>query len=116
MASMGYRAWGITPILVNAEGQAPRSKGSVTCSALETGYHLTGDASQAYVDRLQRFRRHLIFVDGRYVVRFDDVEASKQAKLSWLLHTEAKLNAWGNEFTIEGEKAKLYGFTKPAGH
>ncbi|MBI2906853.1 MAG: heparinase II/III family protein [Chloroflexi bacterium] len=102
----GISTRGHNSILVNEEGQAPRSRGSL---AQPSQNHLIGDASEAYRD-LKRFRRHLFFVDGRYLILLDDIVADKPARLSWLLHTEAALRVTGRDFTIEGEKARLYGF------
>ena len=105
-------------ILIDGEGQAQQDKhatGRIT--RFETGDRFvwtTGDALVAYqtqqpAGRLRRVTRDLIFVDQRYLVVRDRVDANEPAHLAWLLHGEMGMG-WHNgrqQASIDGERASL---------
>jgi len=55
------------------------------------GYcYVRGDVHRAYFEDLglKKFMRHLMFVDGRYLVTFDEIQTDADRKIDWLLHSE----------------------------
>lgn len=95
-------------VLVNGQGQQPRSKGEIAAFETEKDYdYLLGRAGDAYGIALSRFDRHIVFVDRRYFVIFDQLEADSYAEFDWLLHTRGTVNASAQKATISGTKAAL---------
>ena len=86
-------------ILVDNEGQVARRKSSRGKIILyqENGDHMmaTGDATEAYGGRLERFHRHILFIRPDYFVIVDDLKTTgKSSTFQWLLHspTEYKVD------------------------
>ena len=86
-------------ILINGVGQEwnPRRPDHPFCGRLllhregEGFVHWVGDATHAYqtVPGLQRWHRHVVFVDGSWFAVFDDLAmhaAADPARFSWLFH------------------------------
>jgi hypothetical protein len=82
-------------ILVDGQGQTNRrasANGEIVAfkTTPQFGY-VCGDATAAYGDRLQRFRRHVLLVRPSLVLVVDDLEAPKPAEFQWLMHAPEKL-------------------------
>jgi hypothetical protein len=59
---------------------------SVSCP----GVYLRGEAAAAYPDPVERFDRHVLFVDpGLYLV-YDDLAAPGAGSYDWLLHSHER--------------------------
>jgi hypothetical protein len=88
-------------VLVNGEGQAIReSKATGRISAFEERKGLTylcGAAAEAYMGKLLRFDRHVLFLRPGLVLMLDDLEAPGSSRFQWMLHTfeEMEVNAHG---------------------
>jgi hypothetical protein len=85
-------------VLVGGEGQVIReSKASGRILAFENQEGLTyvaGDAADAYMGKLDRFDRHVLFLRPGLFVLLDDLEAPDAARFQWMLHAleEMKLS------------------------
>ncbi|MEW6357706.1 MAG: DUF4962 domain-containing protein [Planctomycetota bacterium] len=44
---------------------------------------------------LTKYLRHLLFVDGKYVVTFDEIETASPRRIDWLLHSESPFEVAG---------------------
>ncbi|MFO7947498.1 MAG: DUF4962 domain-containing protein [Armatimonadota bacterium] len=101
-------------VLINGEGQNwnHRDPAYPYCGrilAYEEGddyIHWVGDATHAYqtIPELLRWHRHVVYVDNRYFVMFDDLAMRPDAdpvQFSWLYHIwdETELNTDGATFT-----------------
>jgi len=82
-------------ILVNGEGQAIRERrASGRISAFETRQRLSyvaGDASAAYMGRVSRFDRHVLFLLPGLFLLLDVLETPKPALFQWMLHAFEKM-------------------------
>lgn len=95
-------------ILVNGQGQQPKSKGEIAVFEERQGYdYLLGRAGSAYGDALSRFDRHVLFLDRRYFMIFDDLKATAPSRFDLLLHTKGRVSFSGRSVTITGNKAAL---------
>ncbi len=77
-------------ILVNGEGQEIRTHQATGHIAdfqhREQISYVCGDATEAYVGKLEKWKRHIFFIRPGLVVIVDDVEAPGPAQYQWLLH------------------------------
>jgi len=96
-------------ILVSGTPQRPMHPDAVgSIETFEPGdslAHVCGEAAAAYMGRLDLFRRHLWFVDRRYVVILDQLVAPEAERFGWQFHGLAPMNQQGNLVRIEAEKA-----------
>lgn len=111
----GFREWHNSPhhdqwvrqtisantILIDGLGQKTKSKqatGRITRFEQHPRYTwTTGDATAAYATlqpkgRVKSVTRDLVFVDARYLVVRDHVRLADPGKITWLLHTERRLD------------------------
>jgi hypothetical protein len=77
-------------VLVDGEGQVIR-KAEARGRLLEfkdgKGYtYVAGEAAPAYMGRLHRFDRHVLFLRPALFVLLDDLQAPKPATYQWMLH------------------------------
>jgi len=99
-------------VLVDGQGQikhTPAPHGRIAHAQLTPGWdYIVGDAAEAYGGRLNRFRRHVVFLkpgpDGSaaepILVLYDDLEAKEPATFQFLLHAL-------RPFEIDEAKARL---------
>ncbi len=85
-------------MLVDHEGQTTRSRESkgeiIYYRDLGDCVATTGDATQAYGGRLERFHRHVLFIRPNYFVIIDDLKtAGKESTFQWLLHSPTEIRA-----------------------
>ena len=118
----GFREWHNSPhhdqwvrqtksmnaVLIDGLGQQTKSKhatGQITrFERLDRAVWTTGDAQAAYAtlqpeNRVRQATRDVVFIDARYVVIRDHVKLTTPGKLSWLLHTERRLQ-WNTERSV----------------
>ena len=70
-----------------------------------------GDATTAYADTLDHFRRYVVYLKPDTFLIFDDVrvrEARTQRHLQWLLHSEWPMEETAAGLHVRGEKAELH--------
>ena len=93
-------------VLVNGEGQIPHaatSTGKIIREELTpTSDLIVGDATAAYGPRLERARRHTVFVKGPqpYLVIYDELVAPQPATFQFMLHALSP-------FTVDEKAARL---------
>jgi hypothetical protein len=77
-------------VLVNGEGQAIRErKAGGWIKAFEDRAGLSfvaGDAAAAYMGKVRRFDRHILFLRPGLFLLLDDLEAPQPALFQWMLH------------------------------
>jgi len=77
-------------VLVNGEGQVIRdaeASGRIVAFDDRKGLtYLLGDAAAAYMGRLVRWDRHILFLRPGLFVLLDDVEAPGVSQFQWMLH------------------------------
>jgi len=109
-------------ILVDGEGQPsegedasqplPVGLGEVKLVEVKDPYYryLVGDASAAYQGRLDKWLRHIAFVEPNYFVIYDEVAASSPKQFDWLLHAPSlggavpSLSVNGDLITLTGAR------------
>jgi len=88
-------------VLVDGEGQERGVTATGEIAAFDDGEgytYLCGTAAGAYPAPLERFDRHVLFVDPGLYLIYDDLAAATPAAFGWLLHTrEAPTIATGND-------------------
>jgi hypothetical protein len=80
-------------VLVNGEGQKPRSPdlgGRIVKWDFQDGLdYVAGDATDSYEGRLERARRHVVFVKPDIVAIADELRAPRPSTFQWMLHGQA---------------------------
>ena len=83
-------------VLVNGEGQAireRRARGRISAFEYRTKWsYVVGDAAAAYMGKLRRFDRHILFLPPSVFLLLDDLEAPEAASFQWLLHALEKMD------------------------
>lgn len=75
-------------ILVNSLGQDAYKEGKIVkFEEKDRLVYLVGDASGCYLEKLDVFHRHVIFVDNKFFIIIDDLKAALPSDFTWLLHT-----------------------------
>ena len=108
-------------VLVNGEGAINRdgNRGGEIIDFKTTkpfGY-VCGEAENAYGDRLNRYRRHLVMIRPSITILVDELEAPEASTFQWLLHAFEKfdLNATTVTSNRKGAslKGQLFGINRP---
>lgn len=77
-------------VLVNGEGQvirAARANGRITAFEDRRGLsYVAGDATAAYMGKMRRFDRHILFLRPGLFLLVDDLKAPELALFQWMLH------------------------------
>ena len=77
-------------LLVNGEGQIIRkaqANGRITAFKDRNGLsYVAGDAAAAYMGKMRRFDRHILFLRPCLFLLLDDVETPEPAMFQWMLH------------------------------
>jgi len=98
-------------ILVNGEGQEIRSAeatGSIIDFKDAAGYsYVAGDATPAYVGRLSKWVRHILFLRPGLFLLLDEIEAPTSSKYRWLLHAFEKMEIRASQVTSRRRGATL---------
>ena len=107
-------------ILVNGEGQVPRSmssQGRIAESLFSAEFdYACGDAVKAYGGRLDKFLRHVLFVRPDYFVMIDELAAKAPSTFDWLLHSleEMAVDEQGSRVRAsKGDARLLVQFVEP---
>ncbi len=111
-------------ILVDGEGQTVgnresslgdrSSRGKIIAFKMGSGQpgsvdYAAGDATEAYKGRLDKFVRHVYYQRPRDFLLIDELEAPKDVRYDWLLHSLEKMqiDRKNNTVTISKGKARL---------
>ena len=77
-------------VLVNGEGQVIRNakaNGHIVDFEERVGLsYVCGDATAAYMGKLNRFQRHVLFLRPGLILMLDDLAAPEAATYQWMLH------------------------------
>jgi hypothetical protein len=104
----------VNSILVDGRGQDKhRSAPQGRIVAFSTGDRIdfvSGEAGGAYGDRLNSFRRRILFVKPDLIVIHDTLEAPEPSTFDWLLHAAHPMKVSGREAAVEGKvgAARVY--------
>lgn len=83
-------------ILVNGEGQPTQersAKGKIKAFEYRKEFtYVAGDATPAYMGKLTRFTRHILFLPPGLFLLLDDLEAPDPSVFQWMLHAFEKLD------------------------
>ncbi len=100
-------------VLVNGEQQArhtPAPHGRIVdfITTPEWDY-VSGDATDAYGDLLERYQRHVVFIKPDLIVIYDELEAREPATFQFMLHAEDPFEVFeaNNTLRLNREKAGL---------
>ena len=76
----------------------------------ENFHYLATDLTNVYEQSdLNRFIRHMLMVDGEYIVMLDEVKVKNGAEMEWRLQTRSEARAFGNgHAVINGEDHQMY--------
>lgn len=77
-------------ILVNGQGQAIQernAKGHIKAFQHNQNYsYVSGEAAPAYMGKMTRFTRHIIFLPPGFFLLLDDLETPNPSTFQWMLH------------------------------
>lgn len=73
-------------------------------------HYLATDLTNVYEKNdLDKFIRHMLMVDGKYIVMLDEVKVKNNAEMEWRLQTRSEARAFGNgHAVINGEDHRMY--------
>ncbi len=101
-------------MLVDGSGQKPPSPdpfGRIVAEDLQNGAdYIAGEATEAYLGKLKRYVRHVVFVKPDLVVIADQAVAAQPSRFTWMLHAlvpfavEERLQ----RLRVERERAAAY--------
>ena len=98
-------------VLVNGEGQVIREgKANGRVAAFEDHARMTyvvGDAAAAYMGKLVRFDRHILFLRPGLFLVLDDLEASEPSRFQWMLHAFEEMEIDGDRVVSRRGDAML---------
>ena len=96
-------------VLVNGEGQKPRSAdlgGRIAGWSFQDGLDfVSGDAAASYEGKLTRARRHVFFIKPDIVVLVDDLQAPVPSTFQFMLHGQQEFKVDGTRLTLDRGKA-----------
>jgi uncharacterized protein DUF4962/heparinase II/III-like protein len=99
-------------ILVNGRGQPRNVRGQyLRFGSGERFHYLASDLTQTYGPGvLERFVRHLVMVDGRYVVVLDELACAESTRFEWRLQTRRSIDAkeGTTQAVLRGEQTNLH--------
>jgi hypothetical protein len=82
-------------VLVDGQGQVIRdakANGRITAFEERKGLtYLVGDATPAYMGKMRRFHRHILFLRPGLFLLMDDLESPEPAAFQWMLHAFEKM-------------------------
>jgi len=92
-------------VLVNGEGETirtARANGRITAfEDRKSLSYVVGDATPAYIGKLKRFQRHILFLRPCLFLLLDDLETPEPATFQWMLHAF-------EEMEIDNEAKQIY--------
>jgi hypothetical protein len=98
-------------ILVDGQGQKIRSAdatGKIIDFKDAAGYsYVAGDATPAYMGRLNKWVRRILFLRPGLFLLLDEIEATKPSQYQWLLHAFEKMEIHGDQLTSRRRQAML---------
>ncbi len=98
-------------ILVDDQGQKIRSaaaNGTIMDFEDAAGYsYVAGDATRAYVGKLKKWVRHVLFLRPGLFLLLDEIEAPTPSRFKWMLHAFDKMKIEGHRITSRRRGATL---------
>jgi hypothetical protein len=96
-------------VLVGGRGQRRGGRGEFLRFGSGRRFHyLASDLSKVYEDpSLQRFVRHMVMVDGSYLVILDDLQADSPADFEWRLQTRHTVTVNADRAVVQGQQWDL---------
>jgi hypothetical protein len=105
---------GYSTILVDGEPQGHGIGTFLYWEETERYRTVAGEADRSFGDGVSVVRRHVVMVDGRYVVLLDEVEADRPIEVTAMIHTPGVVEVKGHNLRILGRKTHLgIGFAGP---
>lgn len=102
---------GHNTVLIDGLGQSAEESGPAgeILASLDGPHcrYVVADAASTYPPKAQRVRRHILFVDDRYFVIADDLEAEWAASWEVRYHTQGAVALAGPQVVVEQERAGL---------
>ncbi|UCD49450.1 MAG: DUF4962 domain-containing protein [Phycisphaerales bacterium] len=98
-------------ILVNGQGQKIRSaaaNGAIVDFKDAAGYsYIAGDATPAYMGKLKKWVRHILFLRPGLFLLLDEIVAPAPSQYKWMLHAFERMEIEGNRITSRRKGATL---------
>jgi hypothetical protein len=98
-------------VLVNGEGQTIRSaaaNGAIVDFRDRPGYsYVAGDATPAYMGKLERWVRRILFLRPGLFLVLDEVAAPATSQYQWMLHAFEEMDVAGRRITSRRKGARL---------
>ncbi|MFO7955664.1 MAG: heparinase II/III family protein [Candidatus Brocadiia bacterium] len=98
-------------VTINRSGQFEGAQAHYRRYGSGDGFHyFASDLTDCYVVELDRFVRHGVMVDGKYVVLLDDLATPEPSEFTWRMHSKLPASAAGDgrRTTVSGEQTDLH--------
>ncbi len=99
---------GYSTTLIDGKPQGPGTGTFLYWDEAVRHLAIAAEADRSFGGEIRRVRRHIVMVDGRYLVVLDEVMSDRPVRVTFMAHTAGEiLNADGN-CEIRGKKTRLY--------
>ncbi len=106
---------GYSTVLIDGQPQQPATGTFIYWQETDRYRAIAAEADRSFGPEVNRVRRHVVMVDGRYLVIVDEVEASRPVRLTFMAHTAGQLDLFQGHCEITGTRTALsLSFVSPA--
>lgn len=98
-------------VVINGKDQIRGRAGKYLCFGSGENFHyLATDITNVYdKSDLEKFIRHMLMVNGKYIVMLDEVKVKNNAEMEWRLQTRSEAETFGNgHAVINGKDHRMY--------
>ena len=98
---------GYSTVLIDGEAQRPATGTFLYWEEGERYRVIAAEADRSFGEKVRRVRRHVVMVDGRYLVVLDEVEADAPVSVTSMAHTAGKIRLHEGRCDIAGVRTNL---------
>ncbi len=106
---------GYSTVLIDGQAQGPGTGTFIYWQETERYRAIAAEADRSFGPEVRRVRRHVVMVDGRYLVIVDEVKADKPVRVTFMAHTAGQPDLFDGRCEIAGVGTALsLTFVSPA--
>ena len=98
---------GYSTLMIDGKTQRPATGTFIYRDETERYKVIAAEADRSFEAPVSKVRRHVIMVDGRYVVILDEVEAEAPVRVTFMAHTPGQLHVDDDRVRIQGVRSSL---------
>ncbi len=98
---------GYSTTLVDGKPQGPGTGTFLYWEEASRHLAIAAEADRSFGEGVSRVRRHIIMVDGRYLVVVDEVRADRPVRVTFMAQTAGEIHSDAGRCEIRGKKTRL---------